>query len=449
MEKKINIVELLKDCPSGMELDCMIYDNLYFDHIRENPIYPIICYTVDSEGRKNETSFNWFGKHTPIETAKCVIFPKGKTTWEGFVPPCKFKDGDVVVAEDGESFQLFLLKRFTWCSVNSYNGDCYFGWDFSCDGFRLFEEGIWGFNRLATEEEKQKLFDTIKENGYKWNPETKTLEKLPKFKIGDWVTDGISKCQVHFIDDTHYWYSENCILGNIESVDKQYHLWTIQDAKDGDVLAFNDETIVIFKDLYNKTSFHSYCHVEDGIFTISKEDMPDWWEGEGFYPATKEQCNILFQKIKESGYEWKSEIKTLEKMVKPKFKVGDRIKNKTDIWLANRTIKSYDKNIGYFTTINDWVRIEDQDNWELVPNKFDINTLVPFKSEVLVRNSDSGFWKPAFWGTYEAEKSNEHQYRNYLTTEGFVRHCIPYNDETKHLIGKTSDCPEYYKTWEE
>lgn len=27
--------------------------------------------------------------------------------------------------------------------------------------------------------------------------------------------------------------------------------------------------------------------------------------------------------------------------------------------------------------------------------------------------------------------------------------CIPYNDETKHLVGTTDECPEYYKWWEE
>lgn len=30
-----------------------------------------------------------------------------------------------------------------------------------------------------------------------------------------------------------------------------------------------------------------------------------------------------------------------------------------------------------------------------------------------------------------------------------VYKCIPYNDETKHLLGTTGDCPEYYKWWEE
>lgn len=30
-----------------------------------------------------------------------------------------------------------------------------------------------------------------------------------------------------------------------------------------------------------------------------------------------------------------------------------------------------------------------------------------------------------------------------------VYECIPYNDKTKHLVGTTDECPEYYKWWEE
>ena len=102
---------------------------------------------------------------------------------------------------------------------------------------------------------------------------------------------------------------------------KKGHLWTIQDAKVGDVLAFNDGIIVIFKDLYNKTTFHSYCHIEDGVFSVSEKDVPDWWNGEGFKIANKEQHDTLFAKMKEAGYKWNAEIKTLEKLVEAKFKI--------------------------------------------------------------------------------------------------------------------------------
>lgn len=90
--------------------------------------------------------------------------------------------------------------------------------------------------------------------------------------------------------------------------------WKLSDANVGDILAFDNDTIVIFKDFYNSESFHSYCHIEDCIFDFSKDELPDLWNSEGFKPATKEQCNILFQKIKEAGYEWDINKKELRKL---------------------------------------------------------------------------------------------------------------------------------------
>ena len=90
-EEKINIAELLKNCPRGMELDCAIYDNVTLVQIQEGYDYPIIIETPN--GQMLLSKYGCFSKN---ELAKCVIFPKGKTTWEGFVPPCKFKTGDVL-----------------------------------------------------------------------------------------------------------------------------------------------------------------------------------------------------------------------------------------------------------------------------------------------------------------------------------------------------------------
>ena len=69
---------------------------------------------------------------------------------------------------------------------------------------------------------------------------------------------------------------------------------------------------MIFKDLYNFESFHSYCHIEDGIFGLSEDESPDWWNGEGFKPATKEQRDTLMKAINDSGYEWDAEKKELK-----------------------------------------------------------------------------------------------------------------------------------------
>lgn len=91
MEKKINVAELLKDCPQGMELDCVVYNNLSYDYVNvgQGRIY---C-KVD---KRDTVWFTIYGCVNLAPSVKCVIFPKGKTTWEGFVPPCKFKEGDKV-----------------------------------------------------------------------------------------------------------------------------------------------------------------------------------------------------------------------------------------------------------------------------------------------------------------------------------------------------------------
>lgn len=102
--EKINIVELLKDCPSGMELDCTMYENVYFDKIYdEDCLYQIGCYTIN-DGVRNSINFTKYGKFNTTRIAKCVIFPKGKTTWEGFQRP--FKVGDIIQDEDGYKVKI-------------------------------------------------------------------------------------------------------------------------------------------------------------------------------------------------------------------------------------------------------------------------------------------------------------------------------------------------------
>ena len=72
--------------------------------------------------------------------------------------------------------------------------------------------------------------------------------------------------------------------------------------------------------------------------------------------------------------------------------------------------------------------------------KFDVNTLQPF-DKVLVRDNSLSKWRPDFFGF-------PIQNENYIIcASSFWYQCIPYNDDTKHLLGTTNDCPEYYKWW--
>lgn len=87
--EKINVAELLKDCPRGMKLDCSMWAGVTLERVNadEDAIFPIRIRIGPAE--EDTTVLTEHGCWGPQANAKCVIFPKGKSTWDGFVPPCK------------------------------------------------------------------------------------------------------------------------------------------------------------------------------------------------------------------------------------------------------------------------------------------------------------------------------------------------------------------------
>jgi hypothetical protein len=146
----------------------------------------------------------------------------------------------------------------------------------------------------------------------KQGEQTPTNKVEPKFKVGDWITDGVRKCKIYFIDDTQYWYAKNCILGSIEKVNKQYRLWTIEDTKEGDVLAEDSCIFIIEKMNPNGTAIVHCCLFDDGEFDSTGSTLG--FDVDSTKPASKEQRDLLFQKMQESGYEWDAEEKELKKI---------------------------------------------------------------------------------------------------------------------------------------
>lgn len=88
---------------------------------------------------------------------------------------------------------------------------------------------------------------------------------------------------------------------------------------------------------------------------------------------------------------------------------------------------------------------KDQRDWgkfNAPMKKFNPKTFQPF-DRVLIRDHCDELWEPAFFGNINEKL--DFPCRN---VGGISLCCIPYNDETKHLLGTTEDCPEYYKWWE-
>lgn len=79
--------------------------------------------------------------------------------------------------------------------------------------------------------------------------------------------------------------------------------------------------------------------------------------------------------------------------------------------------------------------------------KFDPKTLQPF-DKVLVRNINKDIWRCALYSHKRESIEGLSCLYKYVTSDRFCICCIPYNDDTKHLVGTTDEAPEYYRYWE-
>ena len=72
--------------------------------------------------------------------------------------------------------------------------------------------------------------------------------------------------------------------------------------------------------------------------------------------------------------------------------------------------------------------------------RFDPKTLQPF-DKVLVRSLRTAKWRCEHFSYFK--EGDDHPYMA-STSYAF---CVPYNDETKHLVGTKEEAPEYYRYW--
>ena len=75
--------------------------------------------------------------------------------------------------------------------------------------------------------------------------------------------------------------------------------------------------------------------------------------------------------------------------------------------------------------------------------KFDPKTLKVL-DKVLVKDIPAKLWKIGIFSHYIESDTFP-----YKCVGDDYKLCIPYNDETKHLVGTTEEAPEYYRYWDE
>lgn len=233
-------------------------------------------------------------------------------------------------------------------------------------------------------------------------PITTAETKTPKFKVGDWIVDKFGFVQ-QVLDFRGGIYT--CTYNSFTVIcESNYHLWTIQDAKDGDVLAEDSCIFIIQKLEKNNTAAKTYCALySDGDFD---NGSMLYFDIDSTKPATKEQCELLFRKIADEGYEWDAEKKKLKitdftKHLKYNPKAPSIIEQKT-VWSeedeknlqgvideiqANKSnapeydLKTYDRFLSWLKSIEERVQPQPKQDgkwkWDEDDEKF-------FKENILV-----------------------------------------------------------------
>lgn len=219
------------------------------------------------------------------------------------------KDGDILYSIRVNAIILYKYRSSDDIHINAY---CALQ-----KGIFIKQEMLWDRDFVpATKEQRDLFFQKMKEAGHEWDAKKKELKKIePKFEIGDLITNGIL---VGKIDEIHEWGYHAYFGDHYADVPdiENWHKWTIEDTKNGDVLSYRDgQWIFIYKEKIDDSSFyyhilystiHQDLTINDSAFTLL---------GDAIIPATKKQRYLLFQKMKEAGYEFDFGKKELKEIV--------------------------------------------------------------------------------------------------------------------------------------
>lgn len=168
MENKINIAEILQDCPKGMKLYSPLFGELKFGKLDSSEHYPILidtdnsrAFTFDSNGRFYST----------YPTAECLLFPSSKMRdWTKF-----FKRGDVVYSKLGKICAIFegwVNDDYTEfnTTINFYVDDASYGKEEICY--------TNCFVKASNEERATFIANAEKHYNGKYNPDTLQVEPV-------------------------------------------------------------------------------------------------------------------------------------------------------------------------------------------------------------------------------------------------------------------------------
>jgi len=244
----------------------------------------------------------------------CGLWYNGEGKWcfeqgIGSLVGCKTKD---LPMDHDERYKQDGRDWFSSCS----NKEDLLYWYSLRDAEELIKKGFVFTRYLATEYHEYENETVFIKDSSLVREEIDIFELFgktkPMFKEWDWLQyRSHEPFLVEEITEQGYVSGEECLPFEWEN---EIHLWTINDAKPGDVLVALYTTF-IFKGLKpkgkdNLVEYFVATDKVDGSLLIG----PGEFMVKDCEPAIKSQRDHLFQKIKRAGYEWDPEHKRLNKI---------------------------------------------------------------------------------------------------------------------------------------
>ena len=188
----------------------------------------------------------------------------------------------------------------------------------------------------------------------------------------------------------------------------------------------------------------TFLRIKDGIYPICVliNNGKEYFSSSGKLCESYGECLLFPSKEQRDWSKFTAPWLKKEESIKPKFKVGDRIRhketNKDDVYEIS---KVYDGSYG-IAGFNWGIYMKYQDQYELVPNKFDPKTLKAFDRVII--KPDNGDWHCSIL----SHREDNNIYYRMIDGYGYS-YVIPYNDNTKHLVGTKDEAPDFYRYWED
>lgn len=265
---------------------------------------------------------------------------------------------------------LRIIKGKSYLCIKDYRDkNCTFTkgkiYESDKDGFLVDDEEKDTFERKIWEEDAIEyffLFEQSKPKNIVTDKKQKPSTKAePKFHKGEWLCENEPNNYARFIqilETVNVQGKERCRISRdihndedtveFDFVEKYYHKFDIRDAKDGDVLCTYEcaepKIVFILKGTPKKhyaLSYHCYYNIMYPHFGSDSEKGCLAPDDEDVKPATKGQRDLLFQKMREAGYEWDAEKKELKNVVimETKFKTVTEIE--VPIELVDNNVETF------------------------------------------------------------------------------------------------------------